>query len=174
MNLPCLVAYLHILLPDPVPAVSGCHICAVFSVPKIRVAAGQPAWGHFPWGAIKSMSLQLQGTHCHLSSKTQQGKIGTYHCFRASICAVLLETTWTGEDGKQHPGSCVSWSFILFNSYCAEEIPEKFSVWFGPSVSGQCFLSRCEEQLWHSFSARFSLFFWDCIEAQWLSNRYTF
>lgn len=69
VNLPCFVAY-HRFAPRPVPTVGGCPVCAILfpECPKDKCGWRTASMGALPLGATRSLSLQLQATHCHLSS----------------------------------------------------------------------------------------------------------
>lgn len=79
VNLPCLVASCHTLLPDPVPTVSGCHTCAVLlpECPKYKCGFGTASLGELPLG-FNQVSVPAAPGYFggYLSSQTQQGKTG--------------------------------------------------------------------------------------------------
>lgn len=79
VNLPCLVASCHTLLPDPVPTVSGCHTCAVLlpECPKYKCGFGTASLGEHPLGCSQVSVPAAPGYFGgYLSSQTQQGKTG--------------------------------------------------------------------------------------------------
>ena len=162
VNLPCLVASCHTLLPDPVPTVSGCHTCAVLlpECPKYKCGFGTASLGELPLG-FNQVSVPAAPGYFggYLSSQTQQGKTGATTILEPPFVQSYQRRPELGRMGCSIQAA-VSPEGLASPIPTVQKSPQR-SFEFGLAVQllGNTLPSRSEEQLWHSFSAKLSLLF---------------
>lgn len=174
VNLPCFVAF-HGFAPRPCPYSQWLpRVCLLPECPKDKCDWRTASLGAFPLGCHQVSVPAAPGYALPSFFIDTTGEKRHYHHFGASIFAVLLEKTELWRMGCSIQAA-LSPEGLSSSVSSVQKSPQR-SFEFGLAIQflGNVLPLRSEEQLWHSFSAKISLFFWDCSEAQQLSNHCIF